>query len=76
MSFHISLTTFEQIKSFVSIAARQPFDIRVGNDRQNINGKDFMGMCTLDFSRPIRVQADCTADEAAEFHQNILALQN
>ena len=76
MSFHISLTTFEQIKTFVAIAARQPFDIRVGNDRQNINGKDFMGMCALDFSRPIRVQADCTAVEAAEFCKNVLALQN
>ena len=76
MSFHISFTTFEQIKTFVSLAARQPFDIRVGNERQNINGKDFMGMCSLDFSRPVRVQADCSADEAAEFCQTVLALQN
>lgn len=75
MSFHISLTTFEQIKRFVSLAARQPFDIRVGNDRQSINGKDFMGMCSLDFTRPVHVQADCTADQAAEFRQNLLALQ-
>ena len=76
MSFHVCLTSFEQIKRFVSIAARQPFDIRVGNDRQNINGKDFMGMCALDFTRPIRVQTDCSTDEAKEFCQNVLALQN
>ncbi len=76
MSFHIFLSTFEQIKSFVTLAARQPFDIRVSNDRQTINGKDFMGMCSLDFSRPLSVQADCSADEAAEFHQNVLAMQS
>ena len=54
---------------------RQPYDIKVGNDRQCINGKDFMGMCTLDFSRPVQVQADCTADEGAEFRKKLLAFQ-
>ncbi len=76
MSFHISLTTFEQIKTFVALAAKQPFDIRVGNDRQVINGKDLMGIFSLDFSRPVHVQADCSADEAAAFRQDVLALQN
>ena len=76
MSFHISLTTFEQIKTFVALAAKQPFDIRVGNDRQTINGKDLMGIFSLDFSRPVHVQADCSADEAAAFRQDVLALQN
>ena len=76
MSFHISLKTFEQVKTFVALAAKQPFDIRVGNDRQNINGKDLMGIFSLDFSRPLQVQLDCTADEGAAFRQNVLALQN
>lgn len=76
MSFHIRLTNFEQIKTFVALASRQPFDIRVGNDRQNINGKDLMGIFSLDFSRPVRVQANCTAEEAADFRQAALALQN
>ena len=76
MSFHILLTTYKQIKAFVSLAARQPFDIRVGNDRQSINGKDFMGMCSLDFSRPVHVQAECTADQAAAFRKDLLATQN
>ena len=75
MSFHISLTTFEQIKSFVALASRQPFDIRVGNERQHINGKDLMGIFSLDFSRPVCVQANCTADEAAAFRQDAMALQ-
>ena len=76
MSFHIFLTTYEQIKTFVSLAACQPFEIRVGNDRQTINGKDFMGMCSLDFSRPLKVQLDCTADEGKEFFRKAEAIQN
>ena len=76
MRFQIFLTTYEQIKAFVSLAARQPFDVHVGNDRQSINGKDFMGMCSLDFSRPVNVQADCTADQAAAFRKDLLAIEH
>ena len=76
MSFNIYLTSVQQIKTFVELAAKQAFEVRVGNDRQTINGKDFMGMCSLDFSRPLKVQADCTGDEAVEFQKNVLALQN
>lgn len=75
MNFHISLTSFEQIKAFVTLASRQPFEIQVGNDRQNINGKDFMGMASLDYSRPVRVHAECTADEFAAFQQDLQALR-
>lgn len=75
MSFHIRLTTFQQIRTFVALAARQPFEVRVGNDRQIINAKHLMGMICLDYSRPINVQADCTADEGAAFYQDALALQ-
>ena len=76
MSFQVFLRSYEQIKTFVALAAKQPFDIRVGNDRQTINGKDFMGMCSLDFSRPLKVLVNCTSEEAMEFHKNVLALQN
>ena len=75
MSFRISLHSFEQVKTFVALAARQPFDVRVGNDRQTINAKHLMGMICLDYSRPINVQADCSADEGAAFFKDALALQ-
>ena len=75
MSFHIRLTTFQQIRTFVALAAQQPFEVRVGNDRQIINAKHLMGMICLDYSRPINVQADCSPDEGAAFYQDALALQ-
>jgi len=75
MSFHIQFTTFEQIKTFVALAAKQPFEILVSNDRQKINAKHLMGMTCLDYSRPLNVQADCSPDEGAAFFKDALALQ-
>ncbi len=76
MSFHIYLNSVQQIKTFVELAAKQAFEVRVGNDNQSINGKDFMGMFSLDYSRPLRVFADCSAEEFAAFEKAILALQS
>ena len=76
MSFQVFLRSYEQIKTFVALASRQSFDVKVCNDRQTINGKDFMGMCSLDFSRPLKVLVNCTGDEGMEFQKNVLALQN
>ena len=69
--FQIVLSSFQQVQNFVRVAVNQPFDIRVGNDRQHINGKDFMGMFSLDYSRPVRVSAQCSEDEFAHFRQEL-----
>ena len=59
--FEINIRSFQQVQDFVRLACSQTFDIRVGNDRQNINGKDLMGMFSLDFAHPlmVRTQEDC-----------------
>ena len=54
--FHICIESFQQVQEFVRLASEQTFDIRVGNERQHINGKDLMGMFSLDFSRPLLVR--------------------
>ena len=76
MSFYISLSNLEQVKTFVALAARQPFDVRVGNERQNISARHLLGMFSLDFSRPLQVQAECSDAEFAVFRQDVLALGN
>lgn len=65
--FHMELNSFEQIQSFVRLAAEQPFEIRVGNDHQRINGKDLMGMFSLDYERPVCVSADCDPESFSSF---------
>ncbi len=68
--FHIVLRSLRQVQDFVSLAMIQPFDVHVGNDRQNINGKDLMGMFSLDYSAPVRVQVRCSPEEFRSFHSS------
>lgn len=67
--FHISIRSFREIQEFVSLAMVQPFEVLVGNEKQQINGKGFMGMLSLDFNRPVCVSVRCSDEEFSRFHQ-------
>ncbi len=67
--FDIVLRSFRQVQRFVALAEQQHFDVHVGNDWQHINGKDLMGMFSLDYSRPVRVSMHCTPEEYAGFRE-------
>ena len=69
--FHMELCSFRQVQNFVRLAAEQPFEVRVGNDHQRINGKDLMGMFSLDYSRPVRVLAECEAQLFEKFRSSV-----
>ena len=64
---NICVRSLQQVQEFVSLAMVQPFEILVGNEKQQVNGKSFMGMFTLDFSRPIRVRVRCSDEEFGRF---------
>ena len=70
--FHISLHSFQDVQEFISLATVQPFAVLVGNDIQQVNGKSFIGMVSLDYSRPLRVCADCDSQALSSF-QKIVA---
>ena len=74
--FHMQLNSFRQVQDFVRLAAEQPFEIRVGNDHQNINGKDLMGMFSLDYSRPVCVRAECEEALFAQFRSGVMSAIN
>ena len=65
--FNIHIQSFHQVREFVSLAMVQPFDVLVGNDKQQINGKSFMGMFSLDYARPVRVSVKCSEEEFSRF---------
>lgn len=65
--FDIILSSFSQVQDFVALALQQPFDISVGNEQQQINGKDLLGMFSLDYTREIRVRTECSDDEFFQF---------
>lgn len=65
--FDIILRSFRQVQDFVRLATNQPFEVTVGNENQHISGKDFMGMFSLDYSRPVTVRMRCTEEEFLAF---------
>ena len=65
--FDIILNSFRQVQDFVALALQQPFDIFVGNEQQQINGKDLLGMFSLDYTREIRVRTECSDGEFSKF---------
>ncbi len=68
--FDIVLRSLGQVRDFVALAMTQPFEVFVGNDRQNINGKDLMGMFSLDYTLPVRVRVYCSQEEFSLFHSS------
>ena len=67
--FDICVRSFRQVQDFVALAMVQPFEVLVGNERQMVNGKSFMGMFTLDFKQPLHVSVKCTDEEFGRFQQ-------
>ncbi len=72
--FDIILRSFQQVQEFVALALKQPFDIMVGNERQRINGKDLLGMFSLDYTRSLQVCASCSDEEFNIFRQAAMQL--
>lgn len=73
LEFDIILRSLQQVQDFVSIAMVQPFEVLVGNERQSINGKDLMGMFSLDYSAPVRVRVNCTQEQFSCFRSSAKA---
>ena len=65
--FHIMIRSLQDVKDFVALSSAQPFPVIVGSDSQNINGKDFMGMFSLDYRYPQRVRVRCSEEEFTRF---------
>ena len=74
--FDFHVRSFRQVQEFVALAMVQPFEVLVGNDKQMVNVKSFMGMFTLDYKRPLHVSVRCTEEQFGKFREetnNILA---
>ena len=68
--FDICVRSFRQVQDFVALAMVQPFEVLVGNDRQQINGKSFMGMFSLNCQEPLFVRVMCSEEEFLRFRQD------
>lgn len=72
--FHIVIRSFQEVKAFVSLAMVQPFEVLVGNERQSVNGKSFIGMFSLDYQSPVKVRVKCSEEEYNRFRQEVQSL--
>ncbi len=61
--FTIQFHSFQDVQEFVALATEYPFPITVGYDGYQVNGTSFMGMFTLDYSRPLTAAVRCTEAE-------------
>ena len=50
---NIKLSLAENVKTFVNIANRYPFDIDLRVGRHVVDGKSILGIFSLDLSKPI-----------------------
>ena len=69
--FEIRLRSVQDVQEFVALATNQAFSILVGNQEHRVNGKSFMEMFCLDFTRPMFACAECPDVEMESFRAAI-----
>jgi len=72
--FEIRIRSVQDVLSFVDIATSRPFPVSVGNEFHQVNGKSFMEMFCLNFSRPLKATMDCSQEEYEQFRADAQAL--
>lgn len=62
VSLSITLSSINDVKSFVNLVNRYDFDVELVSGKYVIDAKSIMGIFSLDLSKKLLVQADCTPD--------------
>ena len=67
-SVTIKLSLAENVKSFVNIVNRYPYDVDLRAGRHVVDAKSILGIFSLDLSKPIdlNIHAEDGADEVLE----------
>ena len=64
---NIKLSLAENVKQFVNIASRHPYDIDLRVGRHVVDGKSILGIFSLDLSKPITLEVyDDNCDDLME----------
>ena len=64
---NIELSLAENVKQFVNIASRHPYDIDLRVGRHVVDGKSILGIFSLDLSKPITLEVyDANCDDLME----------
>ena len=68
--FVVRFRSLRDVQEFVSLCNKQPFTVKVGNDRYQVNGTNFMGLFSLNCRNPQKVMLDCTEEQFLQFKQD------
>ena len=69
--FDISMSSFRQVRDFVNLAKEQSFEVRVSSGKQEVNGKNYLGMFSIDHRLPLHVSAYCGDEECSRFQEEL-----
>jgi len=69
--FEIRLRSVQDVQEFVALATNQVFPVSVGNRDHQVNGKSFMEMFCLDFTKPLFATVKCSEQELLAFRAAI-----
>ena len=72
LEFLIRLHSVQDVQDFVSLSTAQPFRVDVTDGNYTANGKSFMEMFCLDFTRPLKVTASCSDQQFDDFRADAL----
>ena len=72
--FDIQIKSVRDVLSFVNLATKSPFPVKVSNGRHQVNGKSFMEMVCMNFTRPLKAIVDCSEEEFQQFRQDVQAI--
>ena len=64
--FIVSLNSVDKVKRFVSVTAGFDTEIDVVSGRYVIDGKSFMGMFSMDLSKPLLVRVHENGEQAEQ----------
>ena len=65
--FEIQIKSVHDVLTFVNLATARSFDIRVGNENHQVNGKSFMEMFCLNLREPLKATFQCSEEEYQKF---------
>ena len=68
-TFNIKLSLTENVKAFVNIVNRYPFDVDLRAGRHVVDAKSILGIFSLDLSRPISLEV--YTDDCGELERDI-----
>lgn len=66
-TFHVSLTSINDVKHFVNAACSQMCEIDLISGRYIIDAKSIMGIFSIDLAKPIKVEVHGSEDDLNAF---------